>query len=78
MIKQSSSAGPCKYLHNYYKKNYVKFLQKKGKKYIRVDSHVAERLKTYDLRKLEKVKKNSKLPSPPPKIKILLILAKIC
>ena len=32
MIRQLSSAGPCKYLHNYYKKSYVKFLQKKEKK----------------------------------------------
>ena len=32
MIRQSSSAGyPCKYLHNYAKKN-VKFLQKKERK----------------------------------------------
>ena len=33
MIRHSSSARPCKYLHPYYKKNYAKFLQKKGKKY---------------------------------------------
>ena len=29
MVRQSCSANPCKYLHNYCKKNYVKFLQKK-------------------------------------------------
>ena len=32
MIRQSSSAGPCKYLRNYYKKSYVKFLQNKERK----------------------------------------------
>ena len=32
MIRQSPSAGPCKYLHNYDEKRPVKFLQKKEKK----------------------------------------------
>ena len=32
MIRQSSTAGPCKYLHNYYKKSNIKFLQNKEKK----------------------------------------------
>ena len=36
MIRQSSSTGPCKYLHNYYKKNYVEFLQKRGEKNYRI------------------------------------------
>ena len=36
MIRQSSSAGPCKYVHNYYKKNYVEFLQKRGGKNYRI------------------------------------------
>ena len=30
--RHSSSASPCKYLHNYCKKNYVKSLQKKERK----------------------------------------------
>ena len=34
MRGQSSPAGPCKYLHNNDKKNYVKFLQKKERKKI--------------------------------------------
>ena len=33
MIRQSSSAGPCKYLHDYYKKTMQKVCKiKKGKK----------------------------------------------
>ena len=32
MIRQPFSAGPCKYLHNYYQKNYVKLLQKNERK----------------------------------------------
>ena len=49
---------------------------------IRVASPIAEQLKTYDPRKLGKIRKVSKLhragpvPSPPAKIKTLLILAK--
>ena len=37
---------------------------------------VAEGLNTRDLRKLGKVRKSSKLHSPPPKINFFLILAK--
>ena len=32
MIRQSSSAGPWKYLHNYYKNICAKLLQKKERK----------------------------------------------
>ena len=34
MIRQSYSASPCKGLHKYYKKNLVKFLEKKERKKI--------------------------------------------
>ena len=37
MIKKSSFAGPCKNLHNYYKKNYAKIIFSKGK---RVKSYI--------------------------------------
>ena len=45
MIRQSSSVGLYKYLHNYYKKNYVKFLQKKGKEKKNRYIYIAETIK---------------------------------